>query len=39
MTFEQFLMFVKHMSVEQFRELSFESKMNIEYEYDLTYGI
>ena len=38
MTFEQYLMYIKHMNIEQFNQCSLDAKMLLEYEYAIEYG-
>lgn len=39
MSFEEYLMYIKHMSIEDFNQSSLETKMYLEYEYAIAYGI
>lgn len=38
MSFEDFIRYIKHMSVEEYNQITWESKLQIECEYDMTYG-
>lgn len=39
MTFEDYIRFIKHMTIEEYNKLSFETKMNLEYEYIFAYSL
>lgn len=39
MTFEDYIRFIKHMTIEEYNQLSFETKMNLEYEYIFAYSL
>lgn len=39
MSFEDYIRYIKHMSMEQFNKMSLEGKLQIETEYDLAYGL
>lgn len=39
MSFEEYLMYIKHMSIEDFEQSSLEAKMYLENEYEIAYGI
>ena len=39
MSFEEYLMYIKHMSIDEFNQMSLGAKMQIEHEYDFTYGL
>ena len=38
MSFEDYIRYIKHMSIEDYNEIPLESKLYIEQEYDRTYG-
>ena len=38
MSFEDYIRFIKHMSIEEYNQIPWESKLQIEQEYDMTYG-
>lgn len=39
MRFEEYLMYIKHMNIEDFNQSSLEIKMYLENEYEMVYGI
>ena len=39
MTFKDYIRFIKHMTIEEYNQLSFETKMNLEYEYIFAYSL
>lgn len=39
MSFEEYLMYIKHMSIEYFMQSSLEIKIYLENEYEIAYGI
>ena len=39
MSFENYIRYIKHINMEQFYNLTFNEKMQIEMEYDFAYGI
>lgn len=38
MTFDDYIRFIKHMTIEEYNQLSFETKMDLEYEYIFAYS-
>ena len=38
MTFDDYIRFIKHMTIEEYNQLSFDTKMNLEYEYIFAYS-
>lgn len=38
MSFEEYLMYIKHMSIDDFNKCSLGAKMHLEYEYAIAYG-
>ena len=38
MTFDDYIIFIKHMTIEEYNQLSFETKMDLEYEYIFAYS-
>ena len=38
MSFEDYIRYIKHISMEQFNQMSLEAKIQIEYEYNTAYG-
>ena len=38
MSFEDYIRFIKHMTEEEYNETSFESKLQLEYEYIFAYS-
>ena len=38
MTFDDYIRFIKHMTIEEYNQLSFGTKMNLEYEYIFAYS-
>ena len=39
MSFEEYLMYIHHMSIEDFKQSSVETKIYLENEYEIVYGI
>lgn len=39
MSFEDYIRYIKRMSIEEFNNMSLEAKMQVEIEYDVSYGI
>ena len=38
MSFEDYIRYIKHISMEQFNQMSLEAKLQIETEYNIAYG-
>lgn len=38
MTYDDYIRFIKHMTIEEYNQLSFETKMDLEYEYIFAYS-
>lgn len=39
MSFKEYLMYIKHMTIEEYNEMSLGAKMVLEQEYELAYGM
>lgn len=38
MSFEDYIRFIHHISIDEFNQMSLDAKIQIEYEYNMAYG-